>query len=192
MTGKNSYLGKERGQESTAQERELPPQNACLDAAWDPKKTKSSWPSAGSLQAIWGNNFNIKRYVSLPDRRQVLNEELLQVLQYLKKKKKKSRSSSGWGMTASQGRLKLGSDGWVGFIEGEMEGSWRKRDSLSLRLTWGKRKWGTHSKALWLKQSFRRTVRNRAAELGWNEGLQPHQTPCPFYNLIMKITVHIL
>lgn len=73
-----------------------------------------------------------------------------------------------------------------------MEGSWRKRDSLSLRFTRGKRKWGTHSKALWLKQSFRRIVRNRAAELGWNEGLQPHQIPCPFYNLIMKITVHIL
>jgi len=54
----------------------------------------------------------------------------------------------------------------VGFIEGEMEGTWRKRVSLSLRHTWGKRKCGTHSKSFWLKQGSYRLVRNGAAKLG--------------------------
>lgn len=38
----------------------------------------------------------------------------------------------------------LGSDGWVRFIEGEMEGTWRRRGGL--RHTWRERKGGTQSK----------------------------------------------
>lgn len=44
----------------------------------------------------------------------------------------------------SQGSPRPGSDGRVGFIEGEMEGTWRKRDKFEFKAYMGQEKiWNT-------------------------------------------------
>lgn len=86
----------------------------------------------------------------------------------------------------------MGSDGSVGFVEGETEGPWR-RDSLSLRHMrgGGEKMWHTQQ-SLRLKQGWWRRARNVAATSGYSEGFQPHQIPCPFCNSVMKITDNLI